>query len=66
MHVLIASAGHPAASWHLGRLGAVITALVVAAVVVLVFKGAAKLLSPRKPKGAQRPGLPYAASGRRK
>ena len=65
MHNLIASAGHPAASWHLSRTGAVITALVAAAVIVAVLKLVGRLFSPRK-KPQQRSGLPYATSGRRR
>lgn len=64
MHNLIASAGRTAPHWHLSQTGAIVTALIAAAVLVIVVKLAAWILSPRKPKG--RSGLPYAAVGRRK
>ena len=64
MHDLIASAGHPAAPWHLRHTGAVITALVVAAVIVLVLKVLGKVLSPRKAKS--RAASPYAVGAKRR
>lgn len=64
MHDLIASAGHTAPHWHLSHVGAIVTALIVAAVIIAVLKVVGKIFSPRKPK--QRAGLPYAAPGRRR
>lgn len=64
MHVLIASAGHTATPWHIGHVAAIITAAVVGALIILLFKVAVRILSPRK-KGT-RPGLPYAAAAKRK
>lgn len=66
MHDLIASAGHTAPHWHLSHTGAIITALVAAALIVAVLKIAGRILSPRKPKPQGRSGLPYAAPSRRR
>jgi len=64
MHDLIASAGHTAIPSHISHMAAAVTALIVATVIVLLFKGIGRILSPSKAKG--RTASPYAATAKRR
>jgi hypothetical protein len=62
MHTLVpAAASHAVPAGHVTHLGAIVTALIAAAIIIAVLKVIGRLLT-RKPK--QRPGLPYSASRR--
>ena len=57
-----AAASHAVPAGHVTHVGAIVTALIVAAIIIAILKVVGKALTPRKPK--QRPGLPYSASRR--
>lgn len=62
---LILAAAHAARSAHLGHLAAIATALIVGAVIVIILKIIARILTPGK-RAARRPSSPYAAQAGRK
>lgn len=64
MHPLIASAGHTAIPSHISHVAAAVTALIVAAVIVVLFKVLGRIFSPRKAKS--RTASPYAVTAKRR